>query len=63
MNHRVHKEKEERRNLTPKVVPEGNVGLEYPQGFCKLRYTEEGRRNGKETFPKVQISSSNGSNI
>jgi hypothetical protein len=49
--------------LTPKVVPEGNVGLEYPQEFCKLKNTEERRRNGKETFPKVQISSSNGSTV
>ena len=51
------------RNLTQKVVPVGNVGLEYPQGFCKLKYTEERRKNAKETFPKIQISSSNGSNI
>jgi len=49
--------------LTQKVVPVGNVGLEYPQGFCKLKDTEERRRNAKETFPKIQISSSNESNV
>jgi hypothetical protein len=50
-------------NLTPKVVPVGNVGLEYLQGICNLKNTEERRRNVKETFPKIQVSSSNGSNI
>ena len=67
LNHKVHKEHKGinavKWNLTPKVVPVDNVGLEYLQGFCKLKDTEERRRNGKETFPEVQISSSNGSNI